>query len=280
MTHGPWRPGCSCADSRWFMGPGLRRGDSYRGLRRPAGLPCARRLAKRPVADYAASVTTPPPHLIIAVDGPAASGKGTIARALATRYGLPHLDTGKLYRATGLAVRLADGSPDDSAAATRAAQYLDPALLDDPDLMSSDNAQAASIVSAHPPVRAALLERQRAFAAQPGGAVLDGRDIGTVIAPHATAKLFVTATPLVRAERRHRELAAKGDPRDLAAVLADIEARDARDSGRDTAPLRRADDAALLDTSELGIEAAVQRAIALVEQAIARASTLDGQQQV
>ena len=113
-----------------------------------------------------------------------------------------------------------------------------------------------------------------AFAAQPGGAVLDGRDIGTVIAPHATAKLFVTATPLVRAQRRHRELAAKGDPRDLGMVLADIEARDARDSGRSAAPLRRAEDAALLDTSELGIEEAVQRAIALVEQAISR----DGQQ--
>ena len=212
--------------------------------------------------------------MIIAVDGPAASGKGTIARALATRYGLPHLDTGKLYRATGLAVRLAGGDPHDAAAATLAARTLDPELLDDPDLMSSDNAQAASIVSAHPSVRAALLDRQRAFAAQPGGAVLDGRDIGTVIAPHATAKLFVTATPLVRAQRRHRELAAMGDSRDLGMVLADIEARDARDSGRSAAPLRRAEDAALLDTSELGIEEAVQRAIALVKQAISR----DGQQ--
>ncbi len=224
-------------------------------------------------------MTTPHP-IIIAVDGPAASGKGTIARALASRYGLPHLDTGKLYRATGLAVRLSGGDPGDVAAATHAALHLDPELLDDPDLMSSDNAQGASIVSAHPPVRAALLERQRVFAGQPGGAVLDGRDIGTVIAPHATAKLFVTATPLVRAQRRHRELAAKGDSRDLAAVLADIEARDARDSGRSTAPLRQADDAALLDTSELGIDAAVQRAIALVEQAIAQAHSLDGQQQV
>jgi cytidylate kinase len=209
-----------------------------------------------------------PPPLIIAVDGPAASGKGTIARALARRYGLPHLDTGKLYRATGLAVRLAGASPDDAAAATRAAEALDPALLDDPDLMSSANAEAASIVSAHPPVRAALLAVQRAFAAQPGGAVLDGRDIGTVIAPDATAKLFVTATPLVRARRRHAELARAGDSRDLAAVLADIEARDARDSGRSTAPLVRAADAALLDTTDLAIDAAVQRAIALVELAI------------
>jgi CMP/dCMP kinase len=208
--------------------------------------------------------------MIIAVDGPAASGKGTIARALARHYGLPHLDTGKLYRATGLAVRLAGLDPNDAEAATKAARHLDPALLDDPDLMSGENAQNASIVSAHPPVRAALLETQRAFAGQPGGAVLDGRDIGTVIAPHATAKLFVTAGPECRADRRHRELAAKGDAVDFATVLADILARDARDSGRSTAPLRRADDAALLDTTELGIDAAVQRAIALVEAAIAR----------
>lgn len=214
--------------------------------------------------------------MIIAVDGPAASGKGTIARALARHYGLPHLDTGKLYRATGLAVRLAGLDPRDAAAAADAARHLDPALLDDPDLMSGENAQNASIVSAHPDVRAALLETQRAFAGQPGGAVLDGRDIGTVIAPHAVAKLFVTATPECRAQRRHRELAGKGDPAPLAAVLADIAARDARDSGRSTAPLRRADDAALLDTTELGIDAAVQRAIALVEAAIARG----GQQQV
>lgn len=219
---------------------------------------------------------THPPHLIIAVDGPAASGKGTIARALARHYGLPHLDTGKLYRATGLAVRLAGQDPNDPAAATAAALALDPALLDDPDLMSGENAQSASIVSAHPPVRAALLAVQRAFAAQPGGAVLDGRDIGTVIAPDAAAKLFVTATPQVRADRRHRELSAKGDRADLAAVLADIEARDARDSGRSTAPLVRAADAALLDTSELGIDAAVQRAIELVEAAISAV----GQQQV
>lgn len=214
--------------------------------------------------------------MIIAVDGPAASGKGTIARALARHFGLPHLDTGKLYRATGLAVRLAGHDPGDVDAATEAARHLDPALLDDPDLMSGENARNASIVSAHPPVRAALLETQRAFAGQPGGAVLDGRDIGTVIAPHAAAKLFVTASPEARAQRRHRELAAKGDPASFADVLADIAARDARDSGRSTAPLRRADDAALLDTTELGIDAAVQRAIALVEMAIA----WGGQQQV
>ena len=232
-------------------------------------------LLKPPCIAYAALVIQPP-TLIIAVDGPAASGKGTIARALARRYGLPHLDTGKLYRATGLAVRLAGDVPDDAAAAARAAEALDPELLDDPDLMSSENAQAASIVSAHPAVRAALLAVQRAFAAQPGGAVLDGRDIGTVIAPDATAKLFVTASPLVRAQRRHAELSRTGDPRDIAAVLADIEARDARDSGRSTAPLVRAADAALLDTTEMAIDAAVSTAIALVERAI----VAGGQQQV
>ena len=216
------------------------------------------------------------PHLVIAVDGPAASGKGTIARALARRFGLPHLDTGKLYRAVGLAVRLAGLDPADIAAATAAARALDPELLDDPDLMSSQNAQNASIVSAHPGVRAALLERQRAFAAQPGGAVLDGRDIGTVIAPDACAKLFVTATPQVRARRRHLELAAKGGTHAFAGVLADILERDARDSRRATAPLRQAPGAALLDTSELGIDDAVQQAILLVESAV----SLGGQQQV
>ena len=217
------------------------------------------------------------PPLIIAVDGPAASGKGTIARALARHYGLPHLDTGKLYRATGLAVRLAGGDPHDAGTAAHAARTLDPELLDDPDLMSGENAESASIVSAHPPVRAALFETQRAFAGQPGGAVLDGRDIGTVIAPHAVAKLFVTASAAVRARRRHRELCGKyGDAApDYATVLADIAARDARDSDRSTAPLRRADDAALLDTSELAIAAAVQQAIALVEAAILQG----GQQQ-
>jgi cytidylate kinase len=208
--------------------------------------------------------------MIIAVDGPAASGKGTIARALAREYGLPHLDTGKLYRAVGLAVRRAGDDPADAAVAEAHARALDPALLDEPDLMSSANAESASIVSAHPGVRAVLLDRQRAFAAQPGGAVLDGRDIGTVIAPHAHAKLFVTASPEERARRRHAELARAGDPRDLLSVLADIAARDARDSNRAAAPLHRADDAALLDTTELAIDAAVQRAIALVAAATQR----------
>jgi len=214
--------------------------------------------------------------MIRAVDGPAARGKGTIPRALARHYGLPHLDTGKLYRAAGLALRLAGGDPHDAAAATAAAMALDPALLDDPELTSGTNAVHASIVSAHPGVRAALFDRQRAFAGQPGGAVLDGRDIGTVIAPHATAKLFVTASAAERARRRQRELAAHGDERDFTLVLADILARDARDSGRSAAPLLQAADAALLDTTQLAIATAVQQAIALVECARLR----DGQQQV
>ena len=203
--------------------------------------------------------------MIIAVDGPAASGKGTIARALGRHFGLAHLDTGKLYRAVGLALRLAGHPPDDEARAAAAAHDFDAALLDDPDLMSAANAESASIVSAHPAVRAALLARQQAFATQPGGAVLDGRDIGTVVAPHADAKLFVTASIECRAARRAAELARAGRPQPLAAVIADIAARDARDTGRAAAPLARAADAALLDTTDLGIDAAVARAIALVE---------------
>jgi cytidylate kinase len=214
--------------------------------------------------------------LVIAVDGPAASGKGTIAKALARHYALPCMDTGKLYRACGLAVRLAGHDPYDAAAAAAAARDIDPALLDDPDLMSALNSDYASIVSSHPAVRAALLATQQAFARQPGGAVLDGRDIGTVIAPDATAKLFVTAAPAVRAQRRHAELSGRGGDQTLADVLADIAARDARDSGRSTAPLMRAADAALLDTTDLAIDAAVQRAIALVE--LARAA--DGRQNI
>ena len=215
----------------------------------------------------AAAVTTIP--LVIAVDGPAASGKGTIAKALAAHYGLPFMDTGKLYRACGLAVRLAGHDPYDAAAAADAARHIDAGLLNDPDLMSALNSDYASIVSSHAPVRAALFETQRAFAQQPGGAVLDGRDIGTVIAPDAPAKLFVTAAPEVRAQRRHAEQAARGAQHTLADVLADIQARDARDSGRSAAPLVRAVDAALLDTSNLDIAAAVAAAIALVESAIA-----------
>jgi cytidylate kinase len=208
--------------------------------------------------------------LVIAVDGPAASGKGTIAKALAAHYALPFMDTGKLYRACGLAVRLAGHDPYDADAAAEAARKIGMLQLDDPDLMSALNSDYASIVSSHPQVRAALFETQRAFAQQAGGAVLDVRDIGTVIAPQAPAKLVVTAAPEIRAQRRHAEQAARGAPHTLADVLADIQARDARDSGRSAAPLVRAADAALLDTSNLSIAAAVVAAIALVESAMAR----------
>jgi cytidylate kinase len=202
--------------------------------------------------------------MIIAVDGPAASGKGTIAKALARHYGLPHLDTGLLYRAVGVEVLRAGGDPDDAADALHACHFAD-SLLADPALKTEAAGTAASHVSVHPQVRDALLERQRAFAAQPGGAVLDGRDIGTVIAPHSNAKLFVTASPQVRAERRFREMNSMGATVTFEDVLADVVARDERDMARSAAPLRQADDADLLDTSDLSIDAAVQRAIALVE---------------
>jgi len=205
--------------------------------------------------------------MIIAVDGPAASGKGTIARALAAHFSLPHLDTGLLYRAVGVATARAGGDADCEPDALAACGF-DESLLNDPDLRSEAAGGLASRVSIHPAVRAALLKRQQDFARQPGGAVLDGRDIGTVIAPDADAKLFVVASAAVRAQRRHND-----DPaRDYAAILADIVARDARDSGRSDAPLARAHDADLLDTSELTIGGAVQRAIALVEARIRRSA--------
>lgn len=203
--------------------------------------------------------------MIIAVDGPAASGKGTIARALAAHYGLPHLDTGLLYRAVALTVKRLELDPDREADAIAATDF-DDALLIEPELRSDEIGRIASIVSAHPLVRAALLYRQRRFAGQPGGAVLDGRDIGTVIAPHADAKLFVKATPQIRAKRRHAELRANGSDVSLDKVLADIRARDLRDSQRSAAPLILANDAALLDTSFLSIDSAVERAIELVEE--------------
>ncbi len=203
--------------------------------------------------------------MIIAVDGPAASGKGTIARALASRFGLPHLDTGLLYRAVGVATARAGGDPDSEADAL-ARSGFDDALFADPELRSEAAGGLASRVSIHPAVRAALLKRQQDFARQSAGAVLDGRDIGTVIAPEADAKLFVTASAQVRAGRRHGD----DTSRDYAAILADIQARDVRDSGRSDAPLRQAPDADLLDTSDLTIAAAIQRAIALVEARIRR----------
>jgi cytidylate kinase len=210
--------------------------------------------------------------MILAVDGPAASGKGTIAGALAAHYRLPHLDTGLLYRAVGIAVLRHGGALDCIEDGLAACGFSD-AMLHDPELRSEAASQAASAVSAHPAVRAALLDRQRAFAAQPGGAVLDGRDIGTVIAPQADAKLFVTAAPEVRARRRHDELVARGLIIGYDAVLHDILARDARDAGRAAAPLKRADDAALLDTSRMTIDEAVRDAIALVDAQLARHPT-------
>jgi cytidylate kinase len=203
--------------------------------------------------------------MIIAVDGPAASGKGTIARALARHYHLPHLDTGLLYRAVAATALRAGLDPASQADAVAACEFED-GLLDDPWLRTDEVGRLASIVSAHPPVRAALLERQRQFARQPGGAVLDGRDIGTVIAPEAEVKLFVKATPTIRAQRRLLELRKHDANTSLDKVLADIRSRDERDSHRSEAPMRQAADAELLDTSFLSIDAAVQRAIALVEQ--------------
>jgi cytidylate kinase len=205
----------------------------------------------------------PEPSLVIAVDGPAASGKGTIARGLAAHFGLPHLDTGKLYRAVALSLLRWGGDPESEFAAVRACDEV-PGLLDDPELKSETVGGIASRISAYPMVRAALLERQREFAAQPGGAVLDGRDIGTVIAPEAKAKLFVTASSEERA-RRHAELVASGLPVHLDDVLIDIRARDERDSGRSSAPLVQADDAQLLDTTKLSPQAALAEAIRLVQ---------------
>lgn len=204
------------------------------------------------------------PALIIAVDGPTASGKGTIAKALARHFGLPHLDTGLLYRAVGRQVMLNGGNPDDAGDALAACAFPD-SLLDDPELRSEATGGLASRVSIHPPVRQALYERQRAFAMQPGGAVLDGRDIGTVIAPEAPAKLFVIASVEARAQRRWLEMQAQGRTVDLAAIAADLEARDRRDRERTEAPLRAAQDAVELDTSPLGKEEAIAEAIALVD---------------
>jgi len=202
--------------------------------------------------------------MIIAVDGPAASGKGTIARALAAHFRLPHLDTGLLYRAVGLNLLRSGGDPASETDAVAACDFSD-AMLGDEGLRSEAASAAASMVSAYPAVRACLLQRQRAFAGQPGGAVLDGRDIGTVIAPEADAKLFVKATPAMRARRRHNELVRNGHNISYDRVLADIRTRDRRDMLRSTAPLVQAIDAMLLDTSYLDIHTAIDRAIGLVE---------------
>jgi cytidylate kinase len=201
---------------------------------------------------------------IIAVDGPTASGKGTIAKALAAHFGLPHLDTGLLYRAVGRQVALAGGNPDDPADAAAACAFPD-SLLADPELRSEASGGLASRVSIHPDVRRALYERQRGFALQPGGAVLDGRDIGTVIAPEAPVKLFVTASVPARARRRHAEMLAQGRTTTLAEIEADLAARDLRDSTRAAAPLTAAAEAVTLDTSDLTREQAIAAAIRLAE---------------
>ncbi|GJD64163.1 (d)CMP kinase [Methylobacterium frigidaeris] len=203
--------------------------------------------------------------MIIAIDGPAASGKGTLAKRLAAHYRLPHLDTGLLYRAVALTLLDAERDLADEAAAAAAARELEPAFLGDPRLRGSAMGEAASIVSAQPAVRAALLDWQRRFAGAPEGAVLDGRDIGTVVCPDAAVKLFVTASAEERARRRHRELGGKGEAVPYEAVLADILRRDARDADRDAAPLRVAEDAVVLDTTALDADAAFRAATDVVD---------------
>ncbi|HEV7257484.1 MAG TPA: (d)CMP kinase [Bosea sp. (in: a-proteobacteria)] len=206
-----------------------------------------------------------PAGLVIAVDGPAASGKGTLARRLSAHYRLPYLDTGLLYRMVARAMLDAGHDIRDAeAAAGLVSTFKDDAFTED-SLRGREIGEAASVVAAMPAVRSGLIERQRRFAAQPGGAVLDGRDIGTVICPQAPAKLFVTATPEVRAARRHKELAGRGEIATFEGILADIRRRDARDSGRSDAPLKAAEDAVILDTSALTVEEAAAAAIDIVE---------------
>jgi CMP/dCMP kinase len=217
--------------------------------------------------------------MIIAIDGPAASGKGTLGKRLAAHYGLRHLDTGLLYRAVAQTLLAAGHRLDDVARAVAAAGALDPAQFDETGLKSHAAGEAASVVSAIPEVRAALLRLQQDYAAMPPGAVLDGRDIGTLICPQADAKIFVTAAPEVRARRRALEMRSQGEVADEAEILADIRCRDARDTARTVAPLRRAPDAQVLDTTSLDIEGVVRAAIAIVERArnaAARRSDLAG----
>ncbi len=209
--------------------------------------------------------------MIIAVDGPTASGKGTISRRIAAHYGLPLLDTGLLYRAVGYQTQRDGGDPDNPADAL-AATAFPPELLADPALRDEGTGGLASRASIHPAVRQALFERQRAFARQPGGAVLDGRDIATVIAPDADVKLFITASVEARAERRFREMQALGSARTLAELADDLRRRDARDSGRKDAPLAIAPDAVVIDTSAMTIDDAFEAALSAVEHAAARGS--------
>lgn len=203
--------------------------------------------------------------MIIALDGPAASGKGTLGRRLAERYGFVYLDTGALYRAVARDTLAAGVSPQDEDAVAAVARNLDRETLGDPALRSAEVGAASSIVSAHPKVRKVLLEYQRKIAASPGGAVLDGRDIGTVVCPDADVKLFVTASPEERARRRHEELKDAGSELTYEQVLDEVRQRDERDSSRSASPLRPAEDAHLLDTTDLGIEAAFKAAVELID---------------
>jgi cytidylate kinase len=203
--------------------------------------------------------------MIIAVDGPLASGKGTIARALAAKFGLPHLDTGTLYRGVAVAVLEAGIPPEDAEAAEAAARALDPTTIDEAKIRTAGAGVAASVVSAHPGVRKALLDLQREFATQPGGAVLDGRDIGTVIAPDADVKLFVTASEEARAWRRQAELVNRGEEIDFDTVLGQLRQRDARDASRADAPMLKAEDAVEIDTTDMTIDEAIKAAIEVVE---------------
>ena len=206
----------------------------------------------------------------IAIDGPAASGKGTIATGLGRELGLPVLDSGLLYRAVGVTVQREGGDPADAATAEAVARRLDPGKLDDPAFRTREAGEAASVAAAHPGVRAALKEFQQSFAALEPGAVIDGRDIGTVIAPGAPAKIFVTASPEVRAERRYKQLVGQGEAVAYEDILADIRRRDERDSGRAASPLVQASDAALLDTTQMSISQAADAARRIVEEARAR----------
>jgi CMP/dCMP kinase len=208
--------------------------------------------------------------MIIAIDGPAASGKGTLAKRLAAHFGLPHLDTGLLYRAVARTILDRNSDLAHEPTATLVAQSLDTSHLDDPRLREREMGEAASLVSGFQPVRDALIEFQRRFAAQLPGAVLDGRDIGTVVCPIAEVKLFVTATPEERARRRHLELVARDEPADFTAILEDIRRRDERDTSRAVAPLRPAPDAVVIDTTSLDADAAFRRALEVVESARGR----------
>lgn len=206
--------------------------------------------------------------MIIAIDGPAASGKGTLAKRIADHFGLACLDTGLLYRAVARDVLARGASLEDEAVATAVARTIDPSSLTDPSLRLPGVGEAASVVARIPAVRAALLAFQHDFARQQPGAVLDGRDIGTVVCPDADVKIFVTADASVRARRRYEELRLRGEPVTFEAVLDVIQRRDARDSGRPDAPMRAADDAILLDTSNLDIEAAFDAAVGLIKRKI------------